>query len=99
MTGLFRRQAFDTGCTIEIEHSHESLHAHVTLDRGGDLGPGDRVTVHGAPVKIAFGERMVLHRNATVERATVWEREWTKLAARFDLAELYEVSFSSGSRL
>lgn len=99
MSSLFHRTRFDTDCTIEIEHSHDSLHAHVTLDRGGDLGPGDRVTVHGAPVKIAFGERMVLHRQATIEKATPLERAWTKIAARFDLAELYEVSFSSGSRL
>jgi hypothetical protein len=88
-----------TSAVIEIEHSHDSLHAHVTLREGGDLGPGDKVTVHGAPVKIAFGESMVIERPATVERATLWRREWTKFAARFSLAELYEVSFSSGSRL
>lgn len=96
---LFRRMAFDTGCTIEIEHTNESLHAHVVLDQDAELGPGDRVTVHGAPVRIQFGERMVLHRDATVERATVFDRLWTKATSRFSLNELYEVSFSSGSRL
>lgn len=96
---FFRRVAFDTGCTIEIEHTNESLHAHVVLDQDAELGPGDRVTVHGDPVKIQFGERMVLHRDATVERATVFDRLWTKATSRFSLTELYEVSFSSGSRL
>lgn len=99
MTPLIARRRFNTGCTIEIEHSPDHLHAHVTLDDGADLGPGDRVTVHGDPVRIAFGEKLLLHRAATVERATLAERLWTKLAARFALCELYEVSFSSGGRL
>lgn len=96
---LLRHPPLQTSALIEIEHSQESLHAHVTLREGGDLGPGDKVTVHGAPVKIAFGETLVIERPATVERATLWRRAWTKFAARFSLAELYEVSFSSGSRL
>jgi hypothetical protein len=96
---FLRRAITNTHCTIEIEHSQESLHAHVSLQDDLPLGPGDRVTIHGAPVKIAFGERMSLRRPATVERATPLERAWTRLMARFDLAELYEVSFSSGSRL
>jgi hypothetical protein len=95
----FARKRFDTDCTIEIEHSQDHLHAHVTLADGALLGPGDRVTVHGAPVRIAFGQKMLLHRAATIERAHLFERLWTKLAARFSLCELYEVSFSSGSRL
>ena len=96
---FLRRAIAHTECTIEIEHSQDSLHAHVTLKDDLPLGPGDRVTIHGAPVKIAFGERMSLCRAATVERATPIERAWTRLMARFALAELYEVSFSSGSRL
>jgi hypothetical protein len=92
---MFRR-VHRTACTIEIEHSEVSLHAHVALDDETALGPGDRVRVEGPPVRLAFGEKLTLRRMATVERAGWLEREWTKLAARFDLAELYEVSFTPG---
>ena len=83
-------------CTIEIEHSASSLHAHVELDGEIALGPGDRVRVHGAPIRMVFGERLVLRRDATVERAGWLERQWTRFSARFGLSELYEVSFSPG---
>ncbi len=83
-------------CTIEIEHSACSLHAHVELDGEIALGPGDRVRVHGAPIRMVFGERLILRRDATVERAGWLERQWTRIAARFGLSELYEVSFTAG---
>ncbi len=85
-----------TGCTIDIEHTERSLHAHVELDGAIPLRPGDRVRVHGAPIRVKFGERLVLRRQATVERAGWLGRHWTKLLARFELAELYEVGFSAG---
>ena len=93
------RRSRDTQCTIEIEHSEESLHAHVELDDESDLRPGDRVRVHGAPIRVTFGQRLTLRRPATVERAYWLERQWTRLAARFELSELYEISFSSRRRL
>jgi hypothetical protein len=77
---LRRRQ--ELGCTIEIEHSPDSLHAHVELDGDVALQPGDRVRVHGAPIRVRFGQRLVLRRDVTVERA--------------DWSELYEVSFTPG---
>jgi hypothetical protein len=83
-------------CTIEIEHTERSLHAHVELDGTAAIQPGDRVRVHGDPIRVRFGDRMVLHRRATVERAGWLERQWTRLAARFQLSELYEVSFTQG---
>jgi hypothetical protein len=57
-------------CTIEIEHTETSLHAHVELD--GDIA---------------------------LERAGRLEQAWTRLAARFELSELYEVSFTPGRLL
>jgi hypothetical protein len=93
---LISRRRHDTPCTIEIEHTERSLHAHVELDDHTELRPGDRVRVHGAPIRVVFGERLVLRRDATVERAGWIERQWTRLAARFELAELYEVSFTPG---
>jgi uncharacterized Zn finger protein len=95
----FARRSRDTQCTIEIEHSEESLHAHVELDDESDLRPGDRVRVHGAPIRVKFGQRLTLRRPATVERAYWLERQWTRLTARFELSELYEISFSSRRRL
>ena len=93
------RRTHDTPCTIEIEHTERSLHAHVALDGEPALQPGDRVRVHGEPIRVRFGDKLTLHRNATVERAGWLERQWTRFAARFELSELYEVSFTPGRLL
>jgi hypothetical protein len=85
-----------TPCTVEVEHSETSLHAHLRLDGEIALRPGDRVRVHGPPIRVSFGERLVLRREATVERAGWLEQAWTRLAAHFELSELYEVSFTAG---
>ena len=90
------RRSMVTPCTIEIEHTERSLHAHVALDGEPELQPGDRVRVHGDPIRVRFGETLTLHRQATVERAGWLERCWTRLTARFELSELYEVSFTPG---
>lgn len=91
---LFARPAIETPCTIDIEHTNDSFHAHVVLDGDYAIGPGDRVCVHGAPVRIAFGEKLVERRRATVTPAGVLRRAWTMLSAKFLLTELYEVSFT-----
>ncbi len=93
------RQTQQTPCTIEIEHTERSLHAHVELDHEIPLRPGDRVRVHGEPIRVTFGQKLVLRRDATVERAGWLERQWTRFAARFELSELYEVSFTPGRLL
>ncbi len=98
MASLARRTR-DTQCTIEIEHSEDHLHAHVELDDESDLRPGDRVKVHGAPIRVSFGQRLTLRRPATVVRATWLERQWTRFTARFELSELYEVSFTPRRQL
>ena len=83
-----------TPCTIEVEHSDESLHAHVSLDGDPLIHPCDRVRVHGDPIHVAFGQRRTFRRFATIERAGLLERIWTRLTARLELSELYEVSFT-----
>ena len=93
---LFRRTTFDTPCRISIEQSPEHFHAHVELDGDVQIGPGDRVRVHGAPVSVPFGARIDIERTATVELAGPIRRAWTKFMANFELAELYEVSFTPG---
>lgn len=82
-------------CTIEIEHTAESLHAHVELE-GVDVGPGDQVLVHGAPIHVPFGERRVWAGKATVTRATALGRLRARVEGYLELTELYEVSFSEG---
>jgi hypothetical protein len=89
-------RSFDIPCRIEIEQSEEHFHAHVELEGDVPIFPGDKVRVHGAPVRVAFGQSVVFDRVATVTRAGPLERAWTKAIAYFDLRELYEVSFSPG---
>jgi hypothetical protein len=93
--GIFTRDRLDTQCTIEIEHTFDNLHAHVELDGGIELGPGDQVKVHGAAVKLPFGERLTLRRPVTVWKATPLGRLWTRMKAQLELTELYEITFSS----
>ena len=98
-TRIFTRTSIEVPCTVEIEQSPETLHAHVVLDGDIVIGPGDEVLVHDAPTEVAFGERLVVRRTATVVRAGALERLWTKFAGNFELTELYEVSFSERTRL
>ncbi len=88
-------RTINTACTIEVEHSDESLHAHVALDGDPVIRPGDQVRVHGDPIHVAFGQRRTFRRLATIRRANMLERVWTRLTARFELSELYEVSFTT----
>ena len=100
MLALLRpRRTFDVPCTIEIENTFESLHAHVDLDGNIEIEAGDQVLVHGDTIRVPYGEKRTLRRQATVTRASGIEQLITKVAARFELTELYEVSFASGRRL
>jgi hypothetical protein len=87
---------FDIGCSIEIEQTGESLHAHVSLDDDVEIHPGDEVTIHGAPVAIGFGDCINLRRTATVVRAGTLKRIMAHVAGYLELTELYDVSFSDG---
>ena len=95
MTRLFARESWETGCTIAVEHTAEALQAHVELDGNVVLGPGDQVRVHGAPVRLPFGEAITLRRRVTVSRAGLVVQWWTKLRSALDLTELYEITFTS----
>ena len=91
---MFGRAILETPCTVSVEHTNEELSAHVELDGDPVIAPGDQVRVHGPPIQVAFGERIRVRRLATVHRAGLFERVWTRLSSRLELAELYEVSFS-----
>ena len=45
------------------------------------------------------GERIFVRRKATITRAGLPERLWTRLAGNFELTELYDVSFTERRRL
>jgi hypothetical protein len=90
---------FDVGCTIEIENTFESLHAHVELDGDIEIHPGDTVRVHGEPIVVPYGEKAVFTRMATVKRASALERAWTKATGDIEFMELLEFSFSSENEL
>ena len=46
-----------------------------------------------------IAERILVRRTATIVRAGLLERAWTRLAGNFELTELYDVSFSERRKL
>ncbi|TDL78233.1 hypothetical protein E2L08_12125 [Palleronia sediminis] len=92
--GFLTRSREEAPCTVEVVHKFEELSAHVRLDNGAVIHPGDTVLVHGAPVMAPFGEAVVEKRTATITRASAVERLWTRLTGDFEFMELCEFSFS-----
>jgi hypothetical protein len=95
---LGNSEIFEAPCTVEVEHSADSLHAYVELDGDVEIGPGDVVVVHGDPIHPAFGEKIVERRIATVKRANWLGRMQARIAG-LELTELYEVSFTPRRKL
>ncbi|MEM8663427.1 MAG: hypothetical protein AAGF49_04815 [Pseudomonadota bacterium] len=81
-------------CTVEVSHTFESLHAHVVLPDGVDAEPGDEIIVHGSPIRVPYGETASIDREATIVRATLIERLWTRMTGDLEFMELCEFSFS-----
>ncbi len=90
---MIRRKTFEVPCTVEIEHSFDSLHANVELE-GIEVGPGDQVIVHDAPTSVPVGERQFFQRRATVIRGTIFDRLWARIEGYMEITELFEVGFS-----
>jgi hypothetical protein len=90
------RQTITVPCTVELEQTPEFLQAHVSLE-GIEVDVGDEVQVHDAPTEIAFGDRQVFQRQATVTRASALDRLLTRLFAYRELTELYECGFDAES--
>lgn len=95
MKGWRYSETIEVSCAIDIEQTFESLHAYVELD-GVEAGPGDTVIVHDAPIDVAFGERLICWRRATVQRAKWYGRLRAHIEGYLGLIELFEVGFSSG---
>ena len=97
--GSLTRRTFEAPCTVEIEHSPESLLAFVEIQGDFVVEPGDEVLVHDAPTDVPYGEKIVVARTATIIRAGLLERLWTKWIGNFELTELYDVSFTERRKL
>lgn len=87
-----RRRTVHVPCDVELERTHDHLHAHVTL-HGVAIEPGDAVLVQGAPATIPFGERHTLRAKATVRQASGLRRWWTRVWGIREFYELYDVGF------
>jgi hypothetical protein len=98
MSGLrpFWNRIEDVGCLIEINHTPERFGAHVHLDGDPVIAPGDRVCVYGDPIVVVPGCDIEVRRRARIERAGPLARAWTRMRGQFEIAELYEVSFTTG---
>ncbi len=92
--GLLTRDIEYAPCTVEVSHRFESLHAHVRLDNGAVIYPGDEVRVKGPEIMAAFGEVITEQREAVIVRASAVERLWTRLTGDLEVMELCEFSFS-----
>ncbi len=88
------KKEVQTGCTVRVSHTFEELSAQVTLDDGLEVGPGDRVLVHGAPVNPPYGEVWVERRVATLTRASRLGQLWVRLTGDLECLELLDVSFT-----
>lgn len=94
-----RRRTFEAPCVVEIERSAETLEAHVVIDGDYVIRAGDEVLVRDPPTDAPFGERIAVRRTATITRAGLPERVWTRIVGHFELGELYDVSFTDRRRL
>jgi hypothetical protein len=86
------RRTVEVPCFVDIEQTPDSLHAHA-IPQGIEIRPGDTVQVHGAPARVAYGDRLHLRCSATVTRAGALGRMWAQLGGLLELVELYEVGF------
>ncbi len=92
--GIFTRETETAPCTVSVSHKFEELSAHVRLNNGAIIHPGDEVLVQGPPVMAPFGEVVSEDRTATITRASAVERLWTRMTGGFEFIELCEFSFT-----
>ncbi len=92
--GLILREKETAPCTVEVSHRFEELSAHVRLNNGAVIHPGDSVQVHGPEIMAAYGEVVREDRIATITRASALERLWTRATGDLEVMELCEFSFS-----
>ena len=54
--GIFTKTKEHAPCTVEVSHRFESLHAHVRINNGAVIYPGDAVQVQGPEIMAPFGD-------------------------------------------
>ncbi len=91
---MWRRQVFETDCTVSVSHTFDDLSAHVDLDAAVELKAGDEVLVHGAPINPPYGEKVTERRRATVSLASAWQRTWARMMGDLECLDLLEVDFT-----
>ncbi len=99
LSRILPKRTIEVPCEIEVSHTYESLNAHVKLEGGVTIEPGDEVLVHGAPVEVPYGQVQIFKRQATIQRASWAERLWTRATGDIEFMELCEFSFSERARL
>lgn len=92
--GLLFKEKETAPCTVTISHRFEELSAHVRLDNGAVIHPGDTVEVQGPEIMAAFGEVVEEQRTAVITRASKLEQMWTRATGDLEFMELCEFSFS-----
>ena len=79
-------------CTLDLEATHDQFHAHADLG-AVEVNEGDAVLVHGAPSRVAFGEKRTVSTTATVSRASWPRRLLVRVLGTSHVTDLYEVGF------
>ena len=87
-------RAVEARCLVEVEVTPESLHAY-SAPLGLEIEPGDVMVIHDPPISVDYGERLTRECWATVQRAGLLRRTWTKASGLFALTQLYEVGFEA----
>ncbi len=85
-------RSVDLVCAIDLEQTAESFHAHA-IPQDVEINPGDIILLHDAPEPVPFGETYRGECSATLTRANVFTRLWTRFSSIFEITELYEVGF------
>ena len=93
------KKVFDVPCRIEVEHTFDSLHAHVELADGVVVHPGDQVEGAGRTDPRALRRARHVRAGCDCDARKLLERVWTRLTGRTEFMELLEFSFSERTRL
>ena len=91
----FWRKEDRVPCTLDVESSHEHLHAILELE-GFFPEPGDGVRMMDAPQdvnSVGLGHRSTHTSQAVVHRASWLKRRWIRIVGNLEFKELFEVGF------
>lgn len=87
-----RRRTERVPCSLDLERTHEHLHAHVELE-GTEVDAGDAVRVEDAPTHLEYGEKRRMESAATVKHASWLRRQMARILGTSHIHDLYDVGF------